>query len=91
MGRRRKFDERRVAGLFRFIDNGGICVYCGVRSTTKDHFAPVSVVSSLIGLESPDRQYLIPACGECNCIAGSRMFVTVAAKRRYIQQRLSNK
>jgi hypothetical protein len=34
---------------------------------------------------------LLPACLECNLIAGGKLFKSVGAKRRYIQRRLCSK
>jgi hypothetical protein len=88
----RRHNERRFHRIYKFIDNGGICVYCGVRATTVDHFVPLSVVASIYGaVDVITGRVLIPSCGDCNSRAGSRMFRTIAAKRRYIQDRLKVK
>ncbi len=92
MGRRRTAAESRAGAFFRLIENGGICIYCGVPATTIDHFAPLSVVSAGSGiLDTVKGRFLVPACGECNSIANSAVFPTIGAKRRYIQQRLRKK
>ena len=68
------------------------CIYCGVRATTVDHFVPISIVFMLIQTGTPIRgKFLLPSCGECNSIAADRLFKTVAAKRRYIHERLRKK
>ena len=83
---------RRFAGLYRLIENDGICVYCGMPAWTTDHFLPLSVVSALDGIViRPNGRVLVPACGHCNSVARDALFKTVAAKRRYIQKRLAEK
>ena len=87
---------RAYHGLYRLIDNGRICVYCGVPASTIDHVVPLSAISALanmILINGPPIEglFLVPSCGECNSIAGSQMFRTIGAKRRYIHWRLSRK
>ena len=53
---------------------------------------PLSVVAMLSGCgDMVTGKFLVPSCGECNGIASDRMFKTVAAKRRFIHQRLKQK
>ena len=89
---RRRLTIKRHGRFYRIIKNGGICVYCGVRATTLDHFVPLSVVAMLSDvLNEISGRFLVPACGECNSIAGNKVFKTIAAKRRYIQEKLRKK
>lgn len=82
----------KLAGRFKRLVQQEWCVYCGAMATTKDHFVPVSVVASLMSVGvNVSGKFLVPACGECNSIAGDRIFVSIGAKRRYIQNRLSEK
>jgi hypothetical protein len=75
--------------FYRQITRQRVCVFCGVRATAYDHFVPISVVTMLVGiLDAIPGKVLLPTCGECNAIAGDRVFPTVAAKRRYIHTRL---
>ena len=69
------------------------CVYCGVAAQSIDHFIPRSFSRMLAGEMRPGhtRVPLLPACFECNSIAGNRLFRTVAAKRRRIHARLAAK
>jgi 5-methylcytosine-specific restriction endonuclease McrA len=90
MGRRHNY--RRYNKLYRLVADDDICVYCGVPADTLDHFVPLSIlpmVGEVYGRIG--RQFLVPACKECNCTAGSKVFKTVGAKRRYIQSRLRAK
>ena len=59
MRSRRRIGERR----YRVNLKGTQCVYCGERADTKDHFPPYSWSST---------GFLLPACTECNVMAGDR-------------------
>lgn len=74
--------------LYRRITNEGACVYCGARATTYDHFTPVSVTWALSDILVVRGKITVPACHECNLLASSKLFPTIAAKRRYIHGRL---
>jgi len=91
----RRTDKSRWHRFYRrigFAQQERICVYCGARGWTVDHFVPLSVIRMLSDvLEITHGKVLFPCCGECNSIAGARLFPTVAAKRRYIQGRLRQK
>lgn len=73
------------------------CVYCGERATQLDHVFPLSLTVHLdmthpITLkELAGALYLVPACGECNRIAGSEPFYAILDKRRFIQKKLKEK
>lgn len=88
-----RYDRKRANYLFRRIENDGVCVYCGDRANTLDHFYPLSMAARLydLGLRATKGKVLLPACVECNSIAGHRLFRTVGAKRRFVQQRLREK
>jgi hypothetical protein len=83
-----------LAGRYkRLVADQECCVYCGARATTVDHFAPVSVVATImaIGDLGVTGRFLVPACGECNRVASDHMFRSIGAKRRYIQARLQQR
>lgn len=89
-----RVDIAKYGSLYKFIDNGGICIYCGIDATSKDHFLPISVMGALqsaILHKWIEGGFLVPSCGQCNSIAGNKIFNTVARKRRYIQTRLARK
>lgn len=87
----RKYNVNR-AGRFKLAVQQDWCVYCGASATAKDHFAPVSVVASLMSMGlRVSGKFLVPSCGECNGIAHDSIFVSIGAKRRYIQGRLKRK
>jgi len=80
---------RRYHALYKLIDNGGVCIYCGVRANTKDHFVPISVVNILKEvIDDIQGLFLVPCCSECNSLAGAAIFNTVAKKRRFIQVKI---
>ena len=73
------------------------CLYCGQPANSRDHVITRrmrEVVELRYGPGSPQLHRVpntVPACKECNCIAGARLFYTISAKRRYIQARLKAK
>lgn len=67
---------------------GKQCVYCGTLATTEDHFQPRSYVTALLGLVKLGGLFTVPACRECNLLAGAKVFCSIGAKRRYVQSRL---
>ena len=85
----RKHNHARFHRFYRLIKGNGACVYCGVRATTIDHFVPISVIALISdAIDVIDGRVLLPACGECNTLAGSAIFRTVAEKRRFIHRKL---
>jgi hypothetical protein len=79
MGKKRNsFDERR----FRAAIKGDMCLYCGLVATTEDHFPPVS--HSLRG-------YLLPACAECNGLAGTNHPTNLKKRIAYVKEKLELK
>lgn len=83
---------RRWHSSYVFVDNCGICVYCGDVADTEDHFMPL-VVAGMIGDlgVKPDGLFLVPSCRDCNIRASHRHFRTVETKRNFIQERLRRK
>jgi hypothetical protein len=66
------------------------CAYCGMPAEGDDHLIPLSFYQA--GMDAIEMSHwrftLVPACNECNLLAGDRVFETVSQKRRYIQERL---
>lgn len=88
----RKYHVSRFHRFYRIVTTQRGCVYCGVRATTKDHFVPISVLALVAdAIDEVSGKVLVPACGECNSIAGKNVFPTIAAKRRFIQDGLRRK
>jgi hypothetical protein len=59
---------------------GERCVYCGERATCWDHFPPYTVDQL--------RGWLLPACGECNGLAGDRHPYDFPARAAYVNRAL---
>lgn len=90
--RHRKHDINRHGTLYIYLENGGLCVYCGEPSACNDHFLPIS--KSVQMAETHDvgsGRYLLPSCADCNKIAADKVFETVEEKRKYIQNILVKK
>jgi hypothetical protein len=88
----RKLAYKRYHRFYKLVCRDKICVYCGIRSTTIDHFVPLSVVNMISdAIDYIEGKVLLPACGECNSIAAANVFRTVAAKRRFIHERLQKR
>jgi hypothetical protein len=65
------------------------CIYCSRLSDCEDHVLPVSVAKSLPLFNWPMGILLIvPACKQCNSIAGARLFTRLSSKKLYIQAAL---
>ena len=69
-----------------------LCVYCGTRpGNTRDHVVPRSylrmIADAVPTLERPE-QHIVPACGTCNSIAGSRVFSSFEEKRAWLRGEL---
>lgn len=84
---RRRFDYGS-----KFIDNNGLCVYCGARATCLDHFVPLSVLYSLSGtMDTTKSRWKLEACHECNGIVGAKVFKTFYEKINYVHKMLEDK
>lgn len=89
----KRITRLKLAGIYSKISDSRRCLYCGVSADSLDHFIPLSfavAISEFIDIPRKMKK-LIPACRECNSIAGSKIFPTVGAKRRYIQAHLKAK
>lgn len=70
------------------------CVYCGMPADTRDHVFPVCRAVTLDLRRPGVRKALgqglntVPACRECNSVAGSHPFTSIRAKRDFIQEKL---
>ena len=77
---------------YDFIDNDGICVYCGEQATTEDHIMPlyVAYMTGDIGIITKSK-VLLPACQECNALAGTKIFNKFTERKKYIQLRIKQR
>jgi hypothetical protein len=73
---------RTVHNNLRTRLNGRYCIYCGEHATTDEHIPPV--VHTLGG-------YIVPACLECNLIAGTIHPENFIARAAYVKQQLKQR
>lgn len=76
------------------LEAGSRCVYCGVLAECRDHVVPVAY-SHITGRRKAafknQKRNLVPACNECNRLAGSNVFAVLDDKRAFIRGALSVK
>jgi hypothetical protein len=83
--------NNRADKLYEHL-RGDYCIYCGEHADTEDHVIPRSHIAKLLGLIALPKQLItVPACSNCNTIAGAKIFKSIGAKRRYILNRLRTK
>ncbi len=84
--------RRLYAGYYESMFKDKICFYCGEPATSVDHSVPVAFYRTLYDICRPmGKKPLVPACRECNSIAGAKLFTTLGQKRRYVQDRIRHK
>ena len=62
------------------------CTYCGLPATDREHViarARAAMIREL-GLAQPHQFLIVPACRECNTLAGKQPFTTITEKRTYL-------
>ena len=81
-------------------ENANPCYYCGDPADTVDHVVPRSVIESITDSGVDDliaaalrrrRRLLVPACRECNTLAGAKYHETLAERTDYVRERLARK
>ena len=72
----------KLTDAHRIKLHGYRCVYCGEAADSMDHFPPVSY-----GLHG----FLLPACRECNCIAGTKYPLNFEGRMHHVKKRLRQK
>lgn len=64
------------------------CYYCGQPAESRDHFVPRAFKRRIQDFAvARNSNVIVPACLECNCTAGSKVFQTLNEKRQYIKNR----
>jgi hypothetical protein len=87
---RRDINESIDYEQWEYIDNEGLCVYCGMPEECSDHFVPLSKIEDMRGrYNCSSGKFILSSCKECNSIAGTKVFPTVKEKREYIQERIT--
>lgn len=77
--------QRLGAGLERIVNElwlRRLCAYCGMYAEEREHVVPRKTGYAKI---------VVPACHECNTLAGSECFPTFAEKRDFIHSRLKKR
>lgn len=72
-----------AASLVKLSELPMICFYCGDPASDREHVYPKSVFG--------ERGFKVWSCGECNGIAGKKVFETIEEKGVYIRTRLQKK
>jgi len=86
----------RESDLWRPYELLTPCTYCGLPADTVDHVIPQSLRYMLQEHGGWRDHYgritdKVPACKECNSMAGSEVFPSLTAKRRYVHARIAKK
>jgi hypothetical protein len=83
-----------------FAPGATACYYCGMPAETTDHVIPQSLIHAvkrsgdemlLLAVEDPRRRMTVPACRECNGLAGYKYHETLADRAQYVRERLAHK
>jgi hypothetical protein len=71
---------------------GTPCCYCGDPATHDEHVFPVSALDKLLSVGGCeillDVLRIVPACADCNLLAGDKVFYAFEDKCRFIKGRL---
>lgn len=67
------------------------CVYCGLPASSRDHVFPQSMENSCLDAVnggSFKAHRTVPACNECNCLLGGRVFRTFSERKQCLKDLL---
>ena len=72
------------------------CHYCGMPATSEDHVVPRAIIKTYESIADPEllaslkrhRTLVVPACGECNSVAGATIQKTLEDRKRFIKAKL---
>ena len=70
---------------FRIRLYGDRCIYCGEDANSDEHWPPLAASVSAGG------GFILPACIECNCIAGAAYPTSFARRALFVKRRLRSK
>lgn len=65
----------------------GVCVYCGLLASTKDHLLP----RTWTGETARRNVIVVPACHECNSVIGDRYAPAVDERRKIAQAKIRSR
>lgn len=71
-----------LQGQMRTRLHGGQCVYCGQVATCEDHFPPACALK---------RGLLLPACHECNALAGTEWAFNFSARAAFVKGKIEDR
>ncbi len=92
MSRMRNSDLRLAEFNYETLKvNPHICVYCGMPANTMDHLMPLSLMANLSDLNLNLKSIKVPACMECNNLAGTVFFTSFQDKKKFIRYKISQK
>ena len=66
----------------------GRCAYCGDSATDREHVTPRAYLNTIRSVDPLVSTEIVHACGDCNRLAGAKVFPDFDAKRAYIRERL---
>ena len=82
----------KLSNLYDNDATASVCAYCGVYADTRDHVLPIVFMEFLIShKETETFSEIVPACRECNSVAGSRVFPSFKKKKQFVQAKIFGK
>lgn len=63
--------------------NYGKCTYCGGNPECREHVIPVSYMSIFRSYD-PEKNWIVPACNECNSLAGASVVFSIPEKAKLV-------
>lgn len=67
------------------------CTYCGEYADTIDHCIPYSVLRNETRKKNKLLGFCCPACKECNCLLGNKVFTTFQERVLFVNRTLKKK
>lgn len=91
--KRNALEADAVYGYWMTAAGWSVCVYCGDFATTCDHVQPLSHIVGLmsVGADLPEPLQKVPACMECNCLAGSNVFDSFDHKAEWLRDAIARR
>ena len=77
-----EFERRTLENCIEWCNDNGTCVYCGEPEEHREHVVPRHT-----GLPT----FVVPACAECNLVAGGNVFPGIIEKQEFIRDRIKKR
>jgi hypothetical protein len=83
-----------------FVGEANACYYCGLPADTVDHVIPKTIIGAVQrsgdeiladAIANKSRRLTVPACRECNGLAGWKYHETLSERTEYVRGRLAQK